>query len=132
MNSASLATLTMWSFIACDSNLPSFISSMNARPACFCNEFCHSCEHNSITNSTTELLFLKVVRPLPSISNSWPCDPTRVFDRNGAKSTMISLRRGHTDPSAISSFCVSDASLDGVGTEMWSTRLLTGRSSGRI
>jgi hypothetical protein len=43
--------------------LPSLISSMKARPACFCNEFCHSCEHSSITNSTTELLFLKVVNP---------------------------------------------------------------------
>lgn len=36
---------------------------MKARPACFCNEFCHSWEQSSITSSTTELLFLKVVRP---------------------------------------------------------------------
>lgn len=39
------------------------MSSMKARPACFCNEFCHSWEQSSITSSTTELLFLKVVRP---------------------------------------------------------------------
>ena len=28
---------------------------MKARPACFCSEFCHSCEHNNITNSTAPL-----------------------------------------------------------------------------
>ena len=44
--------------------LPSLISSMKASPACFCREFCHSCEHKSITNSTTELLFLNVVSPV--------------------------------------------------------------------
>lgn len=52
--------------------LPSLISSMKARPACFCNEFCHSCEHSSITNSTTELLFLKVVNP----TIEWPARKT--------------------------------------------------------
>jgi hypothetical protein len=36
---------------------------MKARPACFCNEFCHSCEQSNITNSTTELLLLKDVNP---------------------------------------------------------------------
>jgi hypothetical protein len=49
--------------------LPSLISSMKARPACFCKEFCHSCEQSSITNSTTELLFLKVVNPTTQISH---------------------------------------------------------------
>ena len=52
MNSASLATLTIWSFIACESNRPSLINSIKAKPACFCKEFCHSWEHNNITNST--------------------------------------------------------------------------------
>jgi hypothetical protein len=41
---------------------------MKARPACFCKEFCHSCEQSSITNSTTELLFLNVVNPKTQIS----------------------------------------------------------------
>jgi hypothetical protein len=48
--------------------LPSLMSSIKARPACFCKEFCHSCEQSSITNSTTELLFLKVVNPTTQIS----------------------------------------------------------------
>lgn len=56
--------------------------------------------------------FLNVL-PFPSISNSWPCDPTKVFDKNGAKSTIISRKSGHTDPSAASSLCVRDASLLG-------------------
>ncbi len=63
MNSASLATLTMWSLVAWDSSLPSLTSSMNARPACFCKEFCHSWEHSNITNSTTDVLCLRVTRP---------------------------------------------------------------------
>lgn len=111
--------------------LPSLINSIKASPACFCSEFCHSCEQSSMTSSTTELLFLNVVNPLPSISNSWPCEPTRVLDKNGAKSTIISRSSGQTEPRAISSFCVSDASRDGVGTGKCSTRLLIGRSSGR-
>jgi hypothetical protein len=41
---------------------------MKARPACFCKEFCHSSEQSSITNSTTELLFLNVVNPKTQIS----------------------------------------------------------------
>ena len=44
-------------------HLPSFTSSMNASPACFCREFCHSWEQSSITNSTTEVLCFKVTRP---------------------------------------------------------------------
>lgn len=63
MNSASFATRTMWSFMACESSRPSLMSSINAKPACFCNEFCHSCEHNSITSSTTLVLFLNVINP---------------------------------------------------------------------
>lgn len=35
---------------------------------------------------------------------------------------MISLRSGQTDPSAVSSFCVNDASLDGVGMGRCSTK----------
>lgn len=42
---------------------PSLISSMKASPAFFCNEFCHSCEHSNITNSTTDWLCLKVINP---------------------------------------------------------------------
>ena len=68
----------------------------------------------------------------PSISRSWPWLPINVLERKGAKSIMISLRepsevrrgqycytdlsRGHTVPRATSSFCVSMASLLGVGT----------------
>lgn len=51
--------------------------------------------------------------PLPSISNSCPWDPTRVFDKNGAKSTIISRNSGHTEPSAASNLCVREASLLG-------------------
>lgn len=69
--------------------------------------------------------------PLPSIRSSWPCDPTRVFDKNGAKSTIISRSNGQTEPSAISSFWVREASREGVGTGMCSTRPLIGKSSGR-
>ena len=87
------------------------MSSMKASPAFFCSEFCHSCEQSSMTNSTTDWLCLKVKRPLPSSSSSWPCDPSSVLERNGAKSTMISRRSGHTEPRAASSCCVSDASL---------------------
>ena len=90
--------LPIWSFMACDNNLPSLISSINARPACFCSEFCHSCEHKSITSSTTEVEFLKVWMALPSINRSWPWEPTKVLERKGAKSTMISRSSGHTDP----------------------------------
>jgi len=145
MNSASFATRTIWSFIACERSLPSLISSINANPACFWREFCHSWEHNNITSSTTELLFLKVVSPktrkhidytiqspiiyessfvhtlkvrnipLPSDSNSCPCEPNKVFDKNGAKSTIISLSKGQTDPRAASNFCVRLDSLAGVG-----------------
>jgi len=63
---------------------------------------------------TVELL------PLPSMSNSWPCDPTKVLDKNGAKSTMISRRSGHTEPSAASSLWVRDASL--LGKCVWCGR----------
>uniref|UniRef100_A0A6B0UXS7 Uncharacterized protein n=1 Tax=Ixodes ricinus TaxID=34613 RepID=A0A6B0UXS7_IXORI len=111
MNSASLATLTMWSFMAWESSRPSLMSSMKARPACFCSEFCHSWEQSNITSSTTDVLFLKVLRPFPSTRRSCPCDPTRVRERKGAKSTMISLRSGHTLPRAPSSFWVRLASL---------------------
>lgn len=55
--------------------------------------------------------------PFPSINNSCPCEPTSVLDRNGAKSTIISLKSGQTEPSAVSSFWVRHASLDGVGAE---------------
>lgn len=75
-------------------------------------------------------LHLRVL-PLPSISNSCPWEPTRVFERKGAKSTMISRKSGQTEPNAISNFCVSDASRDGVGTGRWSTSPLIGNSSGR-
>lgn len=63
MNSASFATLTIWSFMAWDRRRPSLINSMKASPACFCKEFCHSWEHSSMTNSTTLVLLLKVVSP---------------------------------------------------------------------
>lgn len=53
--------------------------------------------------------------PLPSMRSSCPWEPTSVLDRNGAKSTMISRKRGDTDPKAISSFWVREASRDGVG-----------------
>jgi hypothetical protein len=46
MNSASLATRTMWSFMAWESRRPSLMSSMKASPACFCSEFCHSWNRN--------------------------------------------------------------------------------------
>lgn len=42
--------------------------------------------------------FLKVWIAFPSIKRSWPCEPTKVFDKNGAKSTMISRKSGHTEP----------------------------------
>lgn len=69
--------------------------------------------------------------PLPSINSSWPCEPTSVLERKGAKSTIISRKRGQTEPRAISSFCVRDASREGVGTGRCSTRLFIGKSSGR-
>ena len=58
---------------------------------------------------------------LPSSRSSWPWDPTSVLDRKGAKSTMISLSKGDTDPRAISSFWVSDVSRDaeGTGSSVW-------------
>ena len=89
---------------------PSLINSMNARPAFFCNEFCHSWEQSSMTNSTTDWLVLNVVNPLPSASNSCPWEPSNVFERNGEKSTMISRNSGQTEPRAASSCCVSEAS----------------------
>ncbi len=46
MNSASLATRTMWSFMAWERRRPSLMSSMKASPACFCSEFCHSWNRN--------------------------------------------------------------------------------------
>ena len=46
-----------------------------------------TCEQSSMTSSTTELLVLKVVMAFPSMSRSWPCEPTRVLERKGAKST---------------------------------------------
>lgn len=58
---------------------------------------------------------------MPSISNSWPWDPTKVFDKNGAKSTIISRKSGHTELSAASSLCVRDASL--LGKCVWCGRL---------
>lgn len=73
---------------------------------------------------------------MPSIKRSWPWDPTSVLDRNGAKSTMISLNKGQTDPRARSSFCVSVASLDD-GVWLWTEtsgtvgRGVRLRSSGR-
>ena len=45
------------------SYLPSLTSSIKARPACFWREFCHSCEHSNITNSTTDVLCFSVTRP---------------------------------------------------------------------
>ena len=54
--------------------------------------------------------FVRFSVPLPSESSSWPCEPSRVLERKGAKSTMISRSSGHTEPSAASSCCVSDAS----------------------
>ena len=86
------------------------MSSMKASPAFFCSEFCHSCEQRSMTSSTTDWLCLNVNSPLPSSSSSCPCDPSSVLDRNGAKSTIISRSSGHTEPSAASSCCVSEAS----------------------
>ncbi len=71
---------------------------MKANPACFWSEFCHSCEQSSMTSSTTEVEVLKVVMALPSINKSWPWDPTKVLDKNGAKSTMISRNSGQTEP----------------------------------
>ena len=70
INSASFATRTMWSFIAWERSLPSFTNSINASPACFCREFCHSWEHRSMTNSTTEVLSLNVDRPTNKIDTS--------------------------------------------------------------
>ena len=48
---------------------------------------------------------------LPSIRRSCPCEPTKVLDKKGAKSTMISRRSGQTEPSANSNFWVKVASL---------------------
>ncbi len=45
---------------------------------------------------------------VPPISSSCPCEPSRVFDRNGAKSTNISLRSGATEPRARSNLSVRD------------------------
>lgn len=42
--------------------------------------------------------------PFPSIKSSCPWEPTNVLDKKGAKSTIISLKRGHTEPRAVSSF----------------------------
>jgi len=47
-----------------------WIESMKARHAGLCNEFWHSCEHSNITNSTTELLFLKRCQPCNRTSSS--------------------------------------------------------------
>lgn len=70
--------------------LPSLISSMKARPACFCKEFCHSCEQSSITNSTTELLFLNVVNPTTQIS------PHKKYIKHGTgKFKYMGLKREH-------------------------------------
>ena len=110
MNSASLATRTIWSRVAWDNNLkiisflwtcnifqlslfcfskffffnsihsqgkrpwnsiylPSLTSSINANPACFWREFCHSCEHSNITSSTTDVLCFKVTKPEKQDSN---------------------------------------------------------------
>lgn len=44
--------------------------------------------------------------PVPSMSNSCPWLPSSVLDRNGAKSTKISLSRGATFSRARSSFVV--------------------------
>ena len=44
-------------------NLPSLTSSIKARPACFCREFCHSWEQSNITSSTTEVLCFRVTSP---------------------------------------------------------------------
>ena len=41
-----------------------------------------------------------IVCTLPSMRRSWPWLPMRVFERKGAKSIMISLRRGQTVPRA--------------------------------
>lgn len=70
--------------------------------------------------------------PLPSMRSSCPWDPTSVLDKKGAKSTMISRSRGETDPRAISSFCVSEASREGVGMgrSEWRKGFIF-RSSGR-
>lgn len=46
---------------------------------------------------------------LPPIRSSCPWDPIRVLERNGAKSTKISLSRGDTEPRAFSSLSVSDS-----------------------
>ena len=46
------------------------------------------------------------------MSNSWPCDPSSVFDRNGAKSTKISLSNGATEPRVFSSLSVSPCSIN--------------------
>jgi hypothetical protein len=92
-----------------------------------------TCEHSNMTNSTTELEFLKVMMALPSIKRSCPCDPTSVLDRNGAKSTIISLNNGQTDPNANSNFWVKVASRDGVetGSGFVDTNDLMFKSSGR-
>ena len=51
-------------------HLPSLTSSINARPACFCREFCHSCEHSSMTSSTTDVLCFIVTSPTKRKKNS--------------------------------------------------------------
>lgn len=70
--------------------------------------------------------------PLPSMRSSCPWEPTKVLERKGAKSTMISRSKGDTDPKAISNFCVSEASREGVGMgrSEWRNGLMF-RSSGR-
>ena len=100
-------------------HLPSLMSSMNASPACFCSEFCHSCEHSSITSSTTDWPDLKVAMPFPSESSSWPWLPISVLLRKDEKSTMISRSSGEMELRATSSFRVRLASRVGVGSGAW-------------
>ena len=66
-----------------------------------CKEFCHSCEHNSITISTIESVFWQ---ERPSNTSSCPWLPIRTLLRKGLKSSSTSLRRDPDDLNPISSF----------------------------
>ena len=66
-----------------------------------CKEFCHSCEHNSITISTIESVFWQ---ERPSNTSSCPWLPIRTRLRKGLKSSSTSLRRDPDDLNPISNF----------------------------
>nr|CAD7438082.1 unnamed protein product [Timema bartmani] len=68
---------------------------------------------------SNNLLAMTLSLRLAAVISSWPCEPTSVLERNGAKSTMISLSKGHTEPKAISSFWAGGAPL----SVLWATRL---------